>query len=184
MDLVGLQIGSIALDNARRFTLRLPPLPVTATPIKVTAIEVGGKLNYRLDAELGAAGLSVDATVVIDKIALPLAQIAFLASAESGATVLNFPVELAAAGSGQVDAIYVASMPVRRLRVSVAELESLKPAQDDVVLDDVRPRTPIHVALLRKPTGRWVMVSALAFSYLGDDGLRGRSYRVYVPAAP
>jgi hypothetical protein len=187
IDLVGLQIGQLlAVDAGKRFALRLPalpvPLPTPLSAIRMTAVDAGGKLNYRLDAALDSKGISVDSSVVIEKIGLPLSDIAFLASAETGASVLNFPVVLGTTASGQVDAIYVASMPVRRLRVSVVETDSLKPAQDDVVLDNLHPRTPIHVPLMRKATGRWVDVNAVAFSYLGDDALRGRSYRVFLPA--
>lgn len=183
IDLVGLQIGQPAVDAGGKFVLNLPALPTPLPAIRMTAVDAGGRLNYRLDAVLDSRGIAVDSRVVIARIGLPLSDIAFLASADDGASVLNFPVVLDAAAAGPVDAIYVASMPVRRLRVSVVEPDSSKPAQDDVVFDNLKPRTPIHVPLLRKAAGRWVDVSAVAFSYLGDDAMRGRSYHVYLPAA-
>lgn len=179
--LIGVHMGALQNAKADRILLSVPANIGVAGPVSMAVIDIGHSKSYRLDAEIPAGGLSIDVAPVLRPLGLAPAQLAFLASVDSGASVLMIPTVLPNDTNGPVRVLYDATETVRRFRAKIVDDAGAK-LQDDVVLDDVKARVPMVVPLDRSASSRWVFVKATAYTPLDNTPMPSRTYRIFVPA--
>lgn len=183
LKLVGVHIGEPSSQANAIISIAKPTdKEFEQSALRLMGLDISRQYNYRLDGMLSSTGLQVDGRVVISALKIPLSDLAFLAWREDGASRKYVPAIFGSGPSERLEAIYVSPIKLRIFRAVVTDKVTGETVQKDVVLDDIEPRSPIRVPIIRTSSSRWIVMRVTARTLSDDMEISGQSISVFSPS--